>query len=943
MARKRSEGRDAFIGRSDELRLMRSALIRATSGGGGTVLLAGEAGIGKTTTANEIARFGREKGCEVLLGSCHEGSGAPAYWPWKQIMRAFVHGRDAADALEILGPRAPIIAEAVPHVAEHLGDLPSAPAIADQNSARFRLHDAFATVLHDASERTPLVVVVDDLHWADEGSLQFLEFLAHQISGTPTLLIGTYRDTEITQGHPLHRCLGDLERVPTFEQIRLEGFVESEIGRLMKNLLERKLDRLSVTGILERTDGNPLYVKLLAREMREEDATSHRVSASVREVITRRLERTPEICREVLPVAALLGREFDVTILGVVTGKSPGNLEKILDGAVGGGVIERQRSHAKISDAIEQVYGEGVYTEYAAVYAEHCALAGGEIERDRLVRAFGAAGKAALAQYDFSKAVRYFSRAIEERGDAAIDEEGADLLFGLARARYTADRSEESEKSIDSFVAAFNYYASEGLKDKATAVAAHSFYTSFPAAGILKDMWEHALRLVDRGSRTEGRILVSMSAPRFYETGDIEELEQRLGRALDIAHRCADKDLETRTLTFWAYVDVSCGRYREARTKIEKAYALARDLQDLYMKVVLLSLRRDILRSAWPAAGELESAAEELLDAAARLGDPKWLTEAWLEMLTLSDDYEEKKRWSDLILSVDPRHFIVLSRRVSMSLDVGRFGEAEKYLRKLHIIARDSSSGSKERVRFALAAANFMEATGRNDAELISIVKEYAQDFRYSDNLFDPRKLSADYAKWALAVNTKDVTLAREYYPDAAERMRADKFGSAMGLMWPPRLARCAGMVEEAVTGYRHALEYVKRRPRRNSFTAIATFELAQALTERGREKDRAEALQLLSDALVITEERGYIPLETKIRELLDAVRGLHADGLTERELDVLRLVGAGKTNKEIGSELYISPKTVDTHVRSILRKTGCANRAGAATYATRHGLLTEE
>jgi predicted ATPase len=166
-------------------------------------MLVGEPGIGKTRTALELATYARLRGAQVLWGRCYEGEGAPPYWLWVQAVRSYVRDRDAARLRAELGAGAAEIAEVVPDVRQRLADLGPAPVVEDPRQARFRLFDSLTAFLKSAARTQPLVLVLDDLHWADEGSLRLLEFLAHELAGERLLVVGTYRDVELSRRHPL--------------------------------------------------------------------------------------------------------------------------------------------------------------------------------------------------------------------------------------------------------------------------------------------------------------------------------------------------------------------------------------------------------------------------------------------------------------------------------------------------------------------------------------------------------------------------------------------------------------------------------------------------------------------------------------------------------------------------------------------------------------------
>ena len=198
-----------FVGRERELAQLRGALDEALSGHGRLLLLVGEPGIGKTRTAEELSTYARLRGARVLWGGCYEGEGAPAYWPWIQAIRAYVHERDP-DALRAeMGSGAADVAQIVSELRERLPGLPAPPPLEPQQ-ARFRLFEGITAFLTNAARGRPLVLVLDNLHWADEPSLLLLQFLARELRTARLLVVGTYRDVELGRQHPLARALGEL-------------------------------------------------------------------------------------------------------------------------------------------------------------------------------------------------------------------------------------------------------------------------------------------------------------------------------------------------------------------------------------------------------------------------------------------------------------------------------------------------------------------------------------------------------------------------------------------------------------------------------------------------------------------------------------------------------------------------------------------------------------
>ena len=314
-----------FVGRQREMGELKACLEDALSGRGRMVMLVGEPGIGKTRTAQELATYAGLRGAQVLWGHSYEEQGVPAYWPWVQAIRSYVRERDPEQLRSEMGSGAADIAEVVSDVRERLPDLQPAPQL-EPDQARFRLFDSIAAFLKTASQRQPLVLVLDDLHWADQPSLLLLQFVARELGGARLLLIGTYRDVELSRQHPLAEALGELTRERLFQRVLLRGLTQEDVGRFIEMTSGASAPRGLVEAVHTQTEGNPLFVtevvrllvqegELSAEKVHETDSWTIRIPEGVREVIGRRLNRLSQRCNEALTVASILGREFTLAQL----------------------------------------------------------------------------------------------------------------------------------------------------------------------------------------------------------------------------------------------------------------------------------------------------------------------------------------------------------------------------------------------------------------------------------------------------------------------------------------------------------------------------------------------------------------------------------------------------------------------------------------------------
>ena len=402
-----------FVGRQREMGELKACLEDALSGRGRLVTLVGEPGIGKTRTAQELATYAGLRGAQVLWGRCYEEQGAPPYWPWVQAIRTYARDIEPEQLRSDMGAGAADIAEVVSDVREQLPGLESPPQL-EPEQARFRLFDSITAFLKNAARRKPLVLVLDDLHWADHPSLLLLEFVARELAAARVMVIVTYRDVELSRQHPLSQTLGELTRERLFQRVLLRGLDQEDVGRFIELVSGIAPPQGMVEAVHRQTEGNALFVtevvRLLVQEGEltqekpgQQDSWSVRIPEGVREVIGRRLDRLSERCNETLTVASVMGREFTLAKLSpLIEDISVGRLLEVLDETLSARVIEelprsvgyyqfthaliqetlsgelsttrKVRLHARIAQALEELYGDDADT-HAAELADHFAEA----------------------------------------------------------------------------------------------------------------------------------------------------------------------------------------------------------------------------------------------------------------------------------------------------------------------------------------------------------------------------------------------------------------------------------------------------------------------------------------------------------------------------------------------------------------------------------------
>ncbi len=410
-----TQGGEAIIGREHPVAVLRAEISRAAESHGGLVLVTGEAGIGKTTLVTSAADEARRSGALVLSASCWYSDSAPGYWPWVQILRRLRRGVEPdewaaaqanAGALSVLlGEGAPARSDGSARDVHRHG--PAIRDLSSQNGAaeptdEFELYDGVTATLVSAAQRRPVVVVLDDLHWADGASLRLLEFVAQHTWFEQLLLIGTFRDAEVeAEEHPLHELIMSL--VAKARTVTLTGLEPDEVGTLIARTAGRDPEPDLVDEVYRRTGGNPFFVEQTAR-LWGADGDLTAVAPGVRDAIRRRLTQLPEAVRELLSVAAVLGQEFHRQVLAASAGNPVAEVDRLLDRAAvarlvaprGGGQFvfahdlvretlydgldepERRRRHAAVIRAVDQ--HEGLADRLLpAELARHAYLAGTEL------------------------------------------------------------------------------------------------------------------------------------------------------------------------------------------------------------------------------------------------------------------------------------------------------------------------------------------------------------------------------------------------------------------------------------------------------------------------------------------------------------------------------------------------------------------------------------
>jgi DNA-binding SARP family transcriptional activator/tetratricopeptide (TPR) repeat protein len=477
--------RSPLVGRESEVAELIVGLDDAFAGRGRLFLLAGEPGIGKSRLAEELISQARARGAQVLIGRCWEAGGAPAYWPWVQSLRACVRQTPSAVLGTQLGAGASELAQLLPELREDFPDLPR-PSAVEPDVARFRLFEAVSAFLRNVAHVRPLVVVLDDLHAADEPSLLLLRFLSRHLGDSHFLLVGTYRDVDPTVRDPLASTLAELAREQMTKRLELRGLTVTDVARYIELSVGAAPQEELIATIHSETEGNPLFVgevvRLLASEGRLADLDvpalwTLGIPQGVREVIGRRVGRLSADCASVLTLAAVLGREFEVDALEQLCDRQGGQLLDVLDEAVAARVlasvpgargrlrfahaqiretlydqltsVRKGQLHRRAGDALETVYAHDPEPHLAELaYHFFEAAPGGDIEK--AVFYARRAGGRALVLLAYEEGARFYELALQalELEQSAKPLERCDLLLALGDALAKSGSTPEAKRTL---------------------------------------------------------------------------------------------------------------------------------------------------------------------------------------------------------------------------------------------------------------------------------------------------------------------------------------------------------------------------------------------------------------------------------------------------------------------------------------------------------------
>ena len=985
MAQNKTRGfGDLFVGRKAELRLLHDALQESASGRPCVVAVSGEPGIGKTRM---LEFFGAAccKKVFVLRGRCSRGEGAPPYYPWLQIVGSYAKNCDAERLREVLGTHAPIIAEVVNEIQATLGELGPPVRLRDLSSARFRFNQSIVAFFRKAASLQPMLIVLDDIQWADSASLALLSYLVHEIETAPITTVVSHRHYRTGSDNLLRQTLAELARFPRYERIDLDGLGQDDVREYLETGTGETPSPAVVSAVYRTTAGNPLFVRELARMLHQQGRIGARtgkprlslgVPTTVQDLIHGWLDEFSADCLAALATAATIGTELGIDALSFCLEKPRAQVLASLEDALATRLLTEvpgRRGHYRFSHALmrqailadlpttglaelhgrvasrlEQYYGP-IAADHSEELVYHFRHAVSVLGIEKYLRYSELAGERAISQHAFEYAEDTFRRALAAEPGAQTDEQRGGLLFGLGRAKIALNHREEAAEQLTQ---AFEHFVRAGKISRAIAVAQFPFVASFRETGESR-LCRRALALIDQESLEAGRLQCQLGLALAQEERNYADAEAACDNALLIAREHEDIPLETRALLVGALIDRERLSLEQSLRKSLHSLVLCKEIADPLRIVAAHHLAQEALI----AAGDFERGAvhaAEALRAAVQLQDKLWLVLAYASnqrYRIAEGDWVAARRLNDEGLRLDPSDPFLLVNRARLEFETGNPDDGQRSLSRYIDGLKDDAGrpwGARDLQHASVALVVPLISRITGDMEPLDLAESCARSILAYPRYSPEWRYRAAACLGLVAVARDDSPAAGERYWKLIEAVRGDStpafrfcrgsltfVEAQLGL-----LSVTAGDLDRGVTHFENGLQDCRTSGHKPEI-AWNCYDLARTLLKRHSVEDRERAIVLLEEGIAITSCLGMSPLQKKAAAMLETIKSRPAlpDGLTRREAEVLRLVAAGKTNQEIAGELFIAERTAANHVSNIFAKIGCGNRVEATVYAHRHGL----
>jgi DNA-binding CsgD family transcriptional regulator len=954
-----------FVGRESERAVLARALQSARDGRGRAVFLGGEAGVGKTRLVREFV--GGATDAHVAVGGCIDvGGGGVPFAPFVEALRRLARHVGSDHLLSVAGPARADLARLLPELSSDGG----AQALPDPT----RLFEVVFLLLEGLAADRPVVVVCEDIHWADQSTRDLLAYLVHHIGVAPVLLVATYRTDELHRRHPLRPLLAEVERAHDVDRLELGRFSRDELFELLLNILEADPDPDLFDTVLARSEGNAFFAEELVAATR---GTTADRPTSLRDILLVRVERLPEESQEVLRVAAAAGQEVQHRLLASVAGIDDRRLAASLREAVAQQILEIDDGgsyrfrHALLRESVYEdlLPGERVelHAAFAAALDSDPTLAGERVEVAGLVahhwyeaheleRAFASSVKAGIAAeqtWAFADAYQHFERAlglwtVATDAHDKVELDHIDLLARTAwAAALTAAQShaialiEQAIAEVDRTVDARR--ASHLLQRRGR----YLWLSGAPHAAL--EAYEEALAVCPLDPSPERARALASTGQALMLLDRNREACERCREAITVAAAIGDRATEGHARNTLGTSLGALGRFDDGISLLREAAVIADEVNDL----------DDRLRASTNLS--------EALDIAGRSA----------EGIDVAVDGAALARRVGLHRGYGS---YLLANAARFSLRLGRWDDAEEMAQQAVRFAAQAPAALRSHSLQSLLLTHRGDLDGAaRHLEAVSGFTAQARDLQHGGLASQARAellLALGKADEALAVIDAALTVVPNtddafYRPAlcgiavaAAEQMRDRVQAEAY-------LARLDGILDEHAGGEVPPLALAEQATATARARSLAGEDSADAweaaavrwaaIGDAFREADarqrwaaslqgdarREEVEAFLRAALETARRLGAVGL---VRAVTETARGRHLSfdepvrarataGLTPREREVLVHLTEGHTNRQIADALFISDKTASVHVSNILAKLGVSNRGEAAAAARRQNL----
>ena len=995
-----------FVGRAEELAVLDGVLGRAAGGVPAFAFIAGESGVGKSRLIAELESRAREDGDErprfqVFVGHCLElGGTVIPYAPLLDALRPVARelaicGTQLRDALNPETRAA--LAELMPEFGEELDGLRSAGP--DERTGRqARLFEALLALLDRLGRDKPILLVLEDLHWADASTRDFLTFLVRSARTEHLALVVTYRSDEMHRRHPLRPVLAELERAAGVERIPLGRFALPEVEALVSGILDGPPEPGLADRLFARAEGNALYTEELLAASDDECSP---LPETLRDALLTRVERLSPPAQAVVRIAAVAERPFQHGLLEAMEDVSPDQLmaaareavvEHVLvareDGTyafrhalVGEAVYddllpgERATLHSAIAEALELdpwLLGELPAGSVAAELAMHYHAAH---DLPRALAASVEAGSAARRVFAYRESLRHFERAVEiwQRVPDAAERAGMDLADVLQHAALAANHAGEAARAVALARRALGEVDEHSEPLRAATILAD---LGKMLRGVGDDVgsdaaYARATELLPADAKRQRARLLEQHASSLMLRGRLEEADAMASEAAEQARAHRDADVESRAMITLGMTGGALRGADEGLKLLREARDRAHGPADENRAVINLTEVLDLSGNSQEALEEVRALLERAAERPERSNYDAFLGLQEVSILMrLGRTDEALAKLPDHVPgdSAGSAHMYLHALRLQLALLRGdaSASSALEAARRLNQGSRDpqwSEPLQGAAAQLAVRAGRFAEA--RNAvARGLEALRQTSEGLRHTRLLWIGLMVEAEAAEQARA-------LGGELDASAAEALIAElATAEAKPAMWAEGKP-FAGLARAEMTRIRHAVDGAPADPQAweepaGAFEALglpwpaayARLRAAEAYVLAG---DREAAGIALTAACRAARDMGALPLVLEAEALgrrarlrtesdeaapaADAQEASPAEqlGLTPRELEVLLLVAEGRTNREIGTTLFMSEKTASVHVSRILAKLDVGGRVEAAAVAHRLGLTGQE